>query len=511
MRKGSSLESPSWTPDFYVAPDASGSGDGSINNPWTLSQAFASSSVTAGKRVALRGKNSGGTPTHYTGTDQYTSGRNGAIGTGVDDPGSKIIWRSYPGERAIVEGSIRLNGSYQWLWDVECYLPTPNDTTPSGHDNLYLFTDGGTRNKFINCVAHDASKSGFFLGNAGGPTMHEGEYYGCLCYNNGIHDNLDHGSYDHNGFSGDSIRVRMRECAMWNNLGYGFHCYEQDGSIFKFDMEGCIGWNNGTISHTVNKTRANLLYAVNTAGQSLDDVSLKFCYSYHKKATDFAGVELGTYSGTNGKIVVDSCYFAGGNYVMDFVRSFSDATVTNNVFAARSTSDQLVHTTGSYTSWASNTHYQTAANSRWKHGSTVSNYSTWKTNSGLGGSDSQADGVRTTTDVFVRPNDYNDLIDSTTTYSQPGRGHVIIFNWDGSSSVNVDVSTILPVGAKYEVYEMSDLGTIQLSGTYAGGTLAFPMTGVTPLAPLGTGTDIGSFTAPLTTAPEFGCFLVKRV
>lgn len=503
-----SLTAPTWVPDFYVAPDASGSGDGSIGNPWTLAQAFASGSVTAGKRIALRGSPTKG---HYTGTATYTSNRNGAIGSGADDPGSKIIWRSYPGEHAIIEGAIRLNGSYQWLWDVECYLPTPQLGAPN---EFYLFTDAGNSNKYINCVAHDASKSGAYIGNndADPPSSHRAEFYGCLFYNNGVHDNLDHGIYAHSGTDAETPRVRIRESCFWNNLGYGLHGYSQDGSIFDMDYEGCVAWNNGTISHTANKTRANLLFAVNTAGQSLDDVSMKFCYEYHKKATDFPGVEVGTYSGTNGKIVLDSNYFAGGNYALQFTRSFADATVTNNVFAQRATADQLLLTNGSYTLWDNNKHYGGDAGDtlqRWKHGATTYTYANWKTNSGLGGTDTRTAGVRTTTDVFVRPNVYNNLID-TVQYSQPGRGHVIIFNWHGDSSVNVDVSTILPTGAQYQVFEMSDLGTVQLSGTYQGGTLPFPMTGVTPLASLGTTTDIGSFTAPLTTAPEFGCFLVVR-
>jgi hypothetical protein len=72
--------------------------------------------------------------------------------------------------------------------------------------------------------------------------------------------------------------------------------------------------------------------------------------------------------------------------------------------------------------------------------------------------------------------------------------------------VNVDLSPILLPNDLYEVYNVQDLfGVPVLSGTYVGGTVAFPTTGKAPPATIGTSPR----TAP-TTAPFFDAFLVRK-
>ena len=95
--------------------------------------------------------------------------------------------------------------------------------------------------------------------------------------------------------------------------------------------------------------------------------------------------------------------------------------------------------------------------------------------------------------VFVRPNQY-----------EPGRAHVVIYNWNGQSSVSVNLANVLKPGAHYEVRNVQDLfGTPVLSGTYLGGSVSIPMAGVTPPVPIG-----GSPRAPIRTGPAFDVFLV---
>ena len=97
------------------------------------------------------------------------------------------------------------------------------------------------------------------------------------------------------------------------------------------------------------------------------------------------------------------------------------------------------------------------------------------------------------TQVFVRPNQY-----------EPGRAHVVIYNWGGQSSVPVSLVNVVPVGAHFEVRNVQDVfGAPLLSGTYSGGSINIPMGGVTPPAPIG-----GSPRAPIHTGPAFDVFLV---
>jgi len=98
--------------------------------------------------------------------------------------------------------------------------------------------------------------------------------------------------------------------------------------------------------------------------------------------------------------------------------------------------------------------------------------------------------------VFVRPNAY-----------EPGRAAVIIYNWSRQASVSVDLSSVLGVGRRYEVRNVQDLfGAPLVSGTFGGGTISFPMAGITPPTPVG----LTSSPAPVT-GPDFNVFLVTTL
>jgi len=449
--------------------------------------------VIANRIVAVRG--SLGT---YVGTQQYTVTVSGNIGSGIDNPDGKIIFRNYPGEKPKIDGTVRINGDYAWVWGLDIFNSDPVHQYVGTYNGVLC----GRGSKFINCLSHDSAKSGFYLGGADAPVMHEGEVYGCLSYNNGVNENLDHGSYNHNGWTIDTQRVRMRECGMWNNQAYGFHSYDFSANIYKFDHVGCIGFNNGTISSTAGKTRPNLLLAAQTG--ICDDVSYQDCFSYHKVSSDLGGAQFGlNTASSNGKLVVSGCYLAGGLYqFMSDVgaRPFSEAHITNNKFVPRLSNGRVLYTSGviSGYDWNGNTHYQDGSQALWLHNGNFFTFAGWKTATGLGGSTDVVTGsLRAITDIFIRPNAY-----------EPGRGHIVVFNWALSSSVIVDLSTILPVGKPYEIHSFSDLqGAPLVSGVYSGGSVTIPMTGVTPINPLGPGRV---YTAPLVTAPEFDCFLVRR-
>jgi len=98
--------------------------------------------------------------------------------------------------------------------------------------------------------------------------------------------------------------------------------------------------------------------------------------------------------------------------------------------------------------------------------------------------------------VFVRPNAY-----------EPGRANVIIYNWSRQAAVSVDLSSVLSVGRRYEVRNVQDLfGAPVASGTFGGGTLSFPMAGITPPTPIG----LAGSPSPVT-GPDFNVFLVTTL
>jgi hypothetical protein len=95
--------------------------------------------------------------------------------------------------------------------------------------------------------------------------------------------------------------------------------------------------------------------------------------------------------------------------------------------------------------------------------------------------------------TFVRPNRY-----------EPGRANIAIYNWNLQSTVAVDVSGVLTPGKTYVVKDAQNFfGPPVASGTYSGGTITIPMTGLTVATPVG---NVPS--RPGHTGPEFGAFVV---
>ena len=98
------------------------------------------------------------------------------------------------------------------------------------------------------------------------------------------------------------------------------------------------------------------------------------------------------------------------------------------------------------------------------------------------------------TRIVIRPNQY-----------EAGRAHVTVYNWDLMSTVSVDLTGILAVGTAFEVHNAADFfGAPVLVGTYAGGSITLPMTGLSVAAPVG-------LTAPPATGPELNVFVVLPV
>jgi len=99
----------------------------------------------------------------------------------------------------------------------------------------------------------------------------------------------------------------------------------------------------------------------------------------------------------------------------------------------------------------------------------------------------------TATKVVVRKNPY-----------EAGRANVAVYNWGGASSVQLDLSNILPAGASYEIRNVQNwFGSPVVSGTYSGGSVTLPMRAVTPPVPVG----FSSSRAP-STGTQFNAYVV---
>src|SRR4051812_6482375 len=147
-----SLPSPPLPTDFYVPPNGSSGGSGSISSPWDIRTACApASAIRPGDTVWVRG-----------GT--YGSGGTSSIGCSISGTSSSpVTLRQYPGERATIMGGVGIYGNYGWYWGLEISNNSTRSTGECGSfpsikqaDGVF-FGQGATGNKIINMIIHDTA------------------------------------------------------------------------------------------------------------------------------------------------------------------------------------------------------------------------------------------------------------------------------------------------------------------------------------------------------------------
>ncbi len=469
-RQTPTLPPPSPPPHLvhYVAPGGTRAGDGTLARPWDLGTALAGAGgkVQPGDTVWLRG-----------GT--YRGSFRTALNANATD---RIVFRQFSGERATLDGTLRAEGSYLTFWGFEIMQSNPVATQNYA---LQAYTSYG---RFINLVIHDAGVSGVSFSDVSGVEV---ELYGCTIYNNGTHENLDHGIYAHNTTTGTKS---ILDNVLFNNYARGIQIFEgSDSFIENFDVEGNISFNNGTISDF--STRVNLLISAPaiTQGMVARDNMLSF-----SAGSGGINIRLGNYGAQyNRDIVLENNYAAGGGVGLQMENQWDRATVRNNTIIGDATTAMVrtggANLTASY-QWTANAYARDPTASAWVHNGTAYTLAQWQQASGLGVTDQDDAAAPATPQVFVRLNKY-----------EPGRAHIVIYNWGRQAAVPVDISGVVRVGDQYEVRNVQDLFAAPVtSGTYGGGATSIPMTGVNPPAPIGRTTPNP---APRT-GPDFDVFLL---
>jgi parallel beta-helix repeat protein len=459
---GRQVGGPAMTPRVhYVAASARADGIGSLDRPWTLAAALegADGSVSPGDTVWLRGG-------IYRGA--FRTSLEGA-------PGRWIVFRQFPGERATIDGTLRADGAYLAFWGFEIMQSTPSTY------GLEANTDYG---RFIDLVIHDAGKQGILFWTPGV----DAELYGCIVYNNGTHERLDHGVYVHN----EEGTKRLVDNVFFNNLGVGIHVYasHKNPVIRNVRVEGNVAFNNGAIS-VAEPGLDNVMINGQVPIEGMVAVDNMLYFS----GRDGVNLSLGTYSSVNNRdISVQGNYMAGGRIGLEMVDPWQHAVVTGNTI---SNSQYLVDLAGDdlvarYT-WAGNMWIADSGALRWRLNHTRYDWQGWRLASSLGETDQRPTDSLTRTKVFVRPNRY-----------EPGRALLVVYNWAHQGQVVIDVSAVLRLGARYEVHNVQALfENPVVSGLYRGEPIVVPMDGVEPPVPIGRPTR-----PPPRTGPAFDVFLL---
>jgi hypothetical protein len=338
-------------------------------------------------------------------------------------------------------------------------------------DNIKIISNvGSTHNNIsiVNCILHD-NYQGFAPQNPTGVDDADNlEFYGNIDYYNGsAAPDRGHGHGVYSQMQTSDTRS-FKDNMLFHNGNYGFQSYgSSDAYGNNITFDGNIIWGNSDIpevgggggsfvisgtSPAFNDTITNNVFyssSTSTVGQSNWS-----CGPTCSTGSVFQGnYSIGNWSLIN--IAVPSGFTLGG------AGPLANTMIYNNLT-----------------------------------GFTTANYplNTWST---------PISSYAGATKVIVRANTY-----------QAGRGHVMIHNPSLASTVAVDLSTVINSGDSYEVrFAMNYYGTPVLSGTYAGGTVNFPMTsggGLVNSAPVSCGNPTCGWSTPPAYFPLFAAFVVLR-
>lgn len=364
--------------------------------------------------------------------------------------GAPITVRSAPGEMAVLDATaidgpvLTLNGAWTIYRDFEV---TSSETWRSGTtlSRASGLDVHGAHLSLVNLVVHDLA-TGFGIWSDAVDT----EAYGNIIYYNGwAGPDRPHG---HGIYTQNKTGVRrLTDNVVFGQYGIGIHAYaSEQGFLDDIQLEGNVVFGNGIVDGNFN-------ILVGGHRRAMRPV-LKSNYTYDNPG---AGNNVGFAAGCESAVIT-------GNYF----------AVTRGGYAV-----QLMNCTGVVE------HNVLTGSSRAIDGDRI------VTPAELAAQYPANDFVAeppTVTHTVVRPNRF-----------EPGRAHVIVYNWARTPAVRVDATpAAIPLGAKYTVRDVRNLSATPVaSGTYSGAPIAIPVEGLTAAPMVG-------WQTPPHTAPEFAVFLL---
>ncbi len=500
---------------FFVSPQGSAQGDGSMQNPWDLQTALCS-----GRAYTMAGN--GWPQCSRNGTAKVLPGdtiwlRGGTYGKGgatlfqsrlqgtADKP---IIVKQYPGERATINGGIseallsepiENYARHVWYWGFEItntslqrVVPLNNNDTqivggrPGG---LELFGEGA---KAINLIIHDVGHPciGFWQNVGNGGEINGVIMWGCGFDDTGtVYTLAGSGIYAQNT---EGTRL-IKDVISFREFTTGFKIY--GGATNGFRVEGNVLFNN----HQLN------LEVIPNGGHNTERLVVTNNYTYRPRQDGRTGVEIGRRAVLPGPeylydegvdAVVTNNYFVVGDFDPWpdphgeypgpglWFDDFSNVTVTNNTFVGGNLAQwaKLPNTTGN---WNNNAYFPIRAVNdpdrpffylappRSTSSPSQHYFNEWKNICNCDQNSTLTNGYPTQNLVVVRPNQY-----------EQGRANIIVYNWQNLASVNVDLTNSgLRVGETFEVRDAQNFfGPPVYTGRYVGGAISLP-TNLTTVVP----------------------------
>jgi hypothetical protein len=394
-----------------------------------------------------------------------------------------IVYRAFPGDRVRIIGGLTQQGAYNYFWGLEITDP---DGLGVGKSAIEADAPGL---HVINCTIHHTYDQCGIGAWSRGP---DHVYYGNIIHDAGK-GNIQttcwpHGVYTQNDIDKDGVKYFVNNVIMNNDANSSsnnFTAYTQEGVITGFHVEKNVFANRRFLIGGFNRPAdqevviQNYFYQATCQFGYRRPTQAEFRDNYLARSTLSIewfwgeGETLFTQVAPNvftGNVILSPpqhhIKFRTSAYLEEGRREGYPAIQATDIF------DDNVYSSSFRANFhANDTELNDIGLSRWRT-ATAEAGNAFDTNSTML-TDSRA------TKVVLLPNEY-----------ESGRAHLVIFNWERLSDVQVDLSPALPVGSPFSIRDAtSAYGTPIVSGTYNGvvripiGKEEFRVLLVTPFAP----------------------------
>jgi hypothetical protein len=417
---------------LYVSPN--GNGDGSEGNPMSLTTAM--NTAIPGDLYWLK-------PGTYTG--QRTFLRNGTSA-------NPIVWRGQ-NYGAIINGSIKIDGNYNWVWGLEVKDPNKNGTS----DGIAMYKKG---THVINNIVHDIKgRCGVGAWNAGpGHVIYGNIVYKQIPVNNNPHNIYTQNDFAKHGYKYFVQNMILDSCDATGST-YNFHAYTQGSFISGFHVEKNIVRKGRFLIGGTNLPADNEIVKENYFYDSPINfgwhipAQVKFQNNYLGKR----GLETKHFWGAGEvKYVIPGPSIYTGNSIMkpvgDHILYRTAAYLPNFCTGCPKIRSGDTFNNNTYSSPFNATFYADNYDA-----DTVS-FTQWKTLTQSAGNAFDVNSTVVTSvpnKVVVMANEY-----------ESGRGNLAIYNWTLSSTVTVNLSSILQIGDSFKILDPRNMGTPVVQGIY---------------------------------------------
>ena len=461
---------------MYVNPSGRPDAEGSAARPLDLTTALTGSLARPGDTLWLQGG-------IYSG--DFTSTLQGR----ADQP---ITVRALPGARATIDGSLnQVSGGWVRYWGFEVMNSNPHrrsaqpGSSPTDLPVRDAVSCTAGHVSFVNLVIHDAMGNGFGLWLLAPDT----EVYGCLIYYNGW-QGPDRG-HGHGYYAQNQLGLKqLTDCLIFDQYGNGMQLFGSPASFLaNFQITGNAFFNNGIIAAN-NSGGGNVVIQGAAPAQGIQ-FSQNATYHLVKSA---ASLNAGS-SVLNDDLRIENNYLIGPI----LLQNWQSVVFQGNVLVADASGVQLIRSDAAVLDsylWDNNQYWEKRSEAAFglSIGSVPGSLSfpDWRVRTGFDVHSTFDSAPPTGHAVMIRPNRY-----------ETGRANILVYNWDHTDTVAVDLSSAVAVGSAFEIRSVQDYyGLPVLTGTFTGSPIQLPMTGLARAVP------VGQSKAPPETGPEFNAFIL---